>query len=117
MALVDEREATWSLIVQKDGHQVGPHQTEQLLAGLESPFQEALRRPTLLIATVNSERDDTGIPPSIEQLGVQALSVAPLRTLCRHLALVFVGREGLETFSREEELILSTLAEQSAIET
>ncbi len=115
VALVDEREATWRLFLQTDGNQVGPPETEQLLTELESLFQEALRSSNLLIATVNGETDATRIPPSIEKLGVQSLAVAPLRTLRRRLGMVFVGREGLETFSREEELILSTVAEHSAI--
>ena len=33
-------ESAWSLIVQKDGHQVGPPQTEQLLAELEPLFKK-----------------------------------------------------------------------------
>ena len=76
MALIDETETTWSLIVQKNGHQVVSPQTEQICAQLEPLFQEALRRPTLLIATVDAETDGTRIPASIEKMGVQTLAVA-----------------------------------------
>ncbi|MCZ6625008.1 MAG: GAF domain-containing protein [Deltaproteobacteria bacterium] len=82
---------------------------------LEPLFQEALRRPTPFIATVDGGTDDARIPPSIEKLGVQSLLVAPLRTLRHRLGMVLAGRENLERFSREEELVLSTLAEHSAI--
>ena len=115
VALVDESEKNWNLVVQKDGHHIGSPQTEQIRAELEPLFQEALRKPTLLIATANDQTDHTRIPPSIEKLGTQSLAVAPLRTLRHRLGMVLAGRETLERFSREDELVLSTLAQNSAI--
>jgi len=115
VGLVGESEASWSLIVQKDGQQVGFPQTERIWAELEPLFQEALRRPTLLIATIDGDTHHTRIPQSIEKLGVQSLAVAPLRTLRGRLGMVFAGRENLERFSREEALVFSALAEHSAI--
>ena len=114
VALVDESETTWRLVVQKDGHQIGSPNTEQICAELEPLFQEALRRPTLLITTADAQTDHARIPPSIERLGVQSLAVVPLRTLRRRLGMVLAGRENLKRFSREEELVLSTLSEHSA---
>ena len=115
LALVDESETTWSLIVQKDGYQVDSPQTEQICVELEPLFQEALRSPTLLVATIDGETDDVRIPPSIKNLGLQSLAVAPLRTVHHVVGMLFAGREELSRFSQEEERILSTLAEHSAI--
>jgi len=115
VALVDESETAWSLIIQKDGHPVGPPRTEQIRAELDPLFQQALRKPSVLIATSDGETDNARIPPSIAELGVQSLAVAPLRTLRRRLGMVLAGRENPQRFSREDELVLSTLAGHSAI--
>ncbi len=113
MALVDAKQTTWSLIVQRDGHRVESSRADRIRAELEPVFQEALRRSNVLVATIDGA-DDVRIPPSIEELGVQSLAVAPLRTLHGPLGMVLAGREKPEGFSRAEELILSTLAQHSA---
>ena len=115
VALVDESETAWSLIIQKDGHPVGPPRTEQIRAELDRLFQEAIRKPTVLIATIEGESDNARIPPSIKELGVQSLAVAPLRTLSHRLGMILAGKENPQRFSREDELLLLTLAEHSAI--
>lgn len=115
VGLIDEGKTLSNLIIQMNGHQLSLHQTEKLLADLEPLYQEALRNPSVLIVTITSDADNPRIPPSIEEMGIQRLAIAPLRTLRRQLGMVLVGRENLENFSREEELVISTLSEHFAI--
>lgn len=115
VALLHDGEAVWSLVVQNDGREFDVRQTEKLLAELRPLLAEAMRRPSLLMATAGSKGNDPQIPPSIERLGVQSLALAPLRIQGDCLGMVLAGRERSASFSRDEELLLSTLAEHSAV--
>ena len=115
LALLDRSEASWNLVIQKAAKPVGATETKQILAELEPFFQEALRRPPVLIVTSGGETTDGGIPPSIEGLEVQHLAMAPLMTLRSRLGVLFAGWEERERCSPEDEMILLTLAEHSAI--
>ena len=114
-ALLDEAEAHWSLVLQNDGEQLAATRTERVLAELEPLFQEALRRTGALIATTDRDTSDHRIPPSIATFGVRFLAVAPVMTLQHRMGVLLIGTEGIDGFSREEELTLSTLAEHLAI--
>lgn len=115
VALIDDGKAPSHLIIQKNGHEVSSDHTEKLLADLESLYQEALRYSKLLILTSQDGTENQGIPPSILEIGIKNLVIAPLRTLRRQYGLVLVGREHHENFSRNEELIISTFSEHFAI--
>ena len=115
LALVDENEATWTLVAQKDGHELASARTKQICAELQPLFETMFQRPVLLIGAMRNRAMATRIPPCIENLGIRSLALAPLRTLRFRLGFVFAGKESLAGFSREEELILSRLAEHSAI--
>lgn len=114
-ALLDEAEAHWSLVLQNDGEQLGSTHAEQVLAELEPLFQEALRRTGALIATTDRDTSDHRIPPSIATFGVRFLALAPVMTQQHRMGVLLIGTEGIDAFSREEELTLSTLAEHLAI--
>lgn len=114
-ALLDEAEAHWSLVLQNDGEQLASTHAEQVLAELEPLFQEALRRTRALIATTDRDTSDHLIPPSIATFGVRFLALAPVMTLQHRMGVLFIGREGTDAFSREEELTLSMLTEHLAI--
>ncbi len=115
VALVDETQDTWSLVAQSGGHEIGAPRTEQLLTGLQPIFEDALRGPGVLVMTLGDGKDDARFVPSMDQLGIGNLAVAPLRTLHRNVGMMLVGRKDGDDFSRDEELILSTLGEHLAI--
>ena len=110
VALLDETDTSWTLVLQKDGEQLASTAAEQLLPELEPLFQEAFGTPSILIATAESETKDGRVPPSFGALGVQLLALAPLMTLRQRSGILLVGREALEPLSQEEELILLSLA-------
>ena len=119
LALFDEAESSWRLILHQQGQQEGEplasSLADEVLAELEPLFQEAFRRPTLLITTVDSETASSRFPPSMEKLGVQCLAVSPLMTLRSRLGMLLVGKASPDTFSREDEVVLTALAGQSAL--
>ncbi|MFB3112853.1 MAG: hypothetical protein ACE10G_12545, partial [Gemmatimonadales bacterium] len=98
-ALLDEAEGHWSLVLQKDGEQLGSTHAEQVLGELEPLFQEALRRTTALIARIDSDTSDHRIPPSVETFGVRFLALAPVMTLQHRMGVLLIGREGTNAFS------------------
>ena len=114
-ALLDEAEESWSLVLQKDGEQLAAAHTEQILAELEPLLQQALRRTTVLTATTDRDTSDHPFPPSVETFRIGRLALAPVMTLQHRMGVLLIGREGTDAFSREDELTLSTLAEQLAI--
>ena len=63
VALVDAKGTAWRLIVVRDGQRVDSRRTDRICAELEPVFQDALRRPSVLIATADGEVDDARIPP------------------------------------------------------
>lgn len=109
LALLDAPKTGWSLILQHDGQQLAGPLTGDVLAELKPLFQEALRRPRLLVTMTDREIASSRRPPSIARLGVQCLAVAPLMTLRSRLGLLLIGRESPETFSREDEMVLTAL--------
>ena len=113
VALLDEEEETWSLVLQIAGKQLAATATEKLLPDLERHFQAAFRAASILITTAESE--DCRTPPSIQEAGVQLLALAPMKTLHHLLGVLLVGREFLEPLTQKEELVLLRLAESSAI--
>ena len=117
LALFDE--AGWRLILhqegQKEGEQLASSLVDEVLAELEPLFQEAFRRPTLLITTADSETAGRPFPLSMEKLGVQCLAVAPLMTLRSRLGMLLVGKANPGSFSREDEVVLTALSGQSAL--
>lgn len=115
LALFDEAEASWRLILQQDGQQLASSLVEEVLSELEPLFQEALQRPTLLITVADSETTSSRLPPSMEKLGVQCLAVVPLMTLRSRLGMLLVGKASPDTFSREDEVVLTALGGQSAL--
>lgn len=115
MALLDHTETTWTLTVQKDAHPLDSLETELIRGELNGLFENALRCPGLLIATSDADTNGTRTPSSIETVGVRSLAVAPVRTVRHNIGMILVGRETLEGFTREENVVLSTLAEHSAI--
>ena len=50
VALLDEGESGWSMVVERDGQRPASTQTEELLTDMELLFHESLRRSSLLIA-------------------------------------------------------------------
>lgn len=114
-ALLDEAGVHWRLALQEDGEQLAATRTKQVLAELEPLFQEALRRTSALIATADRDTSDHRIPPSIATFGVRFLALAPVMTLQHRMGVLLIGTEGIDAFSHEEELTLSTLAEHLAI--
>ena len=115
VALLDETNDTWSLIAENERQDIGSPRAERLLTELEPVLQEALRGPSVLFTTLGAGTEDARVVPSLDQLGIRSLAVATLRTLRRHVGMMLVGRKDRDGFSREEELILSTLGEHFAI--
>jgi len=115
VALLDDGETPFHVIIQQNGQEVSLPQTEKLLADLLPLYQEALRYSKLLIITNKGGTENPEIPRSLQQMGIQSLVLAPLRTLRRQYGMVLVGRENHENFSRNEELIISTFTEHFAI--
>jgi PAS domain S-box-containing protein len=115
LALFDEVETSWRLILQQDGQQLASSLVEEVLAELEPLLQEAFRQPTLFITMADSETASSRLPPSMEKLGVQCLAVAPLMTLRSRLGMLLVGKARRYTFSQEDEVILTALGGQSAL--
>ncbi len=114
-ALLDEAETRWRLVLQMEGEQLDPADTERILNELAPLFQEVLQRTTLYVATTNQEPGHGMIPPAIEAFQIQLLALAPVVTLHHRMGVLFFGRRGSKALSREDELTLSMLAEHLAI--
>ncbi len=104
VALFDEEEETWRLVLQIAGQQLVAAATEELLPDLERPFQAAFRAASMPITLAESE--DCQTPPSIQEAGVQLLALAPMKTLRHRLGVLLVGREFLEPLTQKEEFVL-----------
>ena len=115
VALLGEGEPTWRLVIQKDGRPLDLPQAQQICTALEPLFQSALEQSPILITSVGHGENEIRNSSSMEGLGIQTLTVAPLRTIRHQIGIIMVGTEKRERFSREEETVISTLAEQSAI--
>ena len=115
VALFDDGETPSHVIIQQNGQEVSLPQSEKLLADLLPLYQEALRYSKLLIITNKDGTENPGIPQSLQQMGMQSLIIAPLRTLRRQYGMLLVGRKNHETISRNEELIISTFSEHFTI--
>lgn len=113
VALFDDEEETWSLVLQIAGEELAATATEELLSDLERPFKAAFRTASILITTAESE--DYRTPLAIQEAGVQLLALAPMKTLHHRLGVLLVGREFLEPLTQKEEFVLLRLAESSAL--
>jgi PAS domain S-box-containing protein len=115
VALLDEIETTWRLAVQKDGEPFPTTDAEQILSDLQPFFRDAFIKSSLLIASTESETNGSRIPGSIKKLGIERLFLMPMTTVSRRLGMVVVGRKAGETFSRDDQSLLLTIAEHLAI--
>lgn len=115
VALVDEIEKTWAVVAQKDGRQIPDAVAERICSELAPLAVEASRKPIFRLGAAGDSSEHTGIPASIEELGIQNLVLIPVRTLRHRLGMLFIGRETDAGFSRGEGLLLSTLAEHFAV--
>ena len=115
IALLDEAETRWRLVLQQDGRQLASNDTEEVVAEMKPLLEEALHGATLLAATAGDETQGYTIPPALERLGVRRLVAVPLKTLRSRLGILFVGRDADAPFSRDDELLLLTVAEHSAV--
>ena len=115
VALLDESEDSWNLVAQNDGVQLSAAKTKQILNELEPSLRKAFSEATVLVDIGEPETSASRLCPSIEQLGVRRLIAVPLRTLRKRLGALLLGRAESETFTREEEESLLTLAEHFSI--
>ena len=115
VALLDETREDWSLVAQHRSRDIDSPRAQQLLSDLEPLLHQALRGSSIMITTFEAGTEGYRFVPTMAELGIRSLAVAPLRTLRRHLGMMLAGRTGRDGFTRREELILSTLAEHFAI--
>ena len=116
VALLGETDGSWRLLLQKDGEQVASSQTEEILVDLEPLFEQAIQNPNLLNVAAAGQ-GECRIPSSMDALNVQRLAIAPLTTLRSKVGALFVGKRGPERWSQDDEVLLLTLAEHTAINT
>ena len=113
LALFNETDESWNLLIQRNGEQLGPVQTKRIVTELQEPFLSAFRVSTALTADGGADADR--IPPAMRELAIQHVALTPLMTLRHRIGVLLVGRESPEPMSREEVLTLSTLAAHLAI--
>ena len=114
VALLDQGERTWHLILQVAGEMVAAAESESILSELEPLVDDALQTTTVVTADQDLAAP-ARLPRSLEELGVHALAVVPMMTMRGRLGAILIGRNRTESFSRDEQLILSTVAEQTAV--
>ena len=114
LALLDDDEATWRVSLQQGGHHLDAPDVDVVLADVEALSQEAFRRSGLTTATASGQPGDCAIPETIENLGVQRLTVVPLMTLHHRLGILFAGRRHPDPFPKADVAVLLTLAEHLA---
>lgn len=113
--MLEESGRSWTAIAQKDGHPLSDRDLEAIVQDAGELFERAVGHgaPTLI---GNGERSGSlEIPPALSRLGVRHLALAPLETLRSRLGVLFIGREETRPFSDDDTMILTTVANQSAI--
>ncbi len=115
MALREERDAGWKVVLQTDGLLLPSAESEKVATGLEPLYQEAVRRANFLV--VRSEDRAEGLEPArwLQPFGMQCLVAAPIVTLRSELGMLLIGRRNDNHFSKVDEFLLRTLAQQLAI--
>ena len=94
VALVNEGDSAWRLVLHQDGKVLGADQTERIRAELEPLSQEVLQTSTLQRFPTAGDVSLGGLPPALEALGIRQLVLAPLATQsvgC--IGLLLVGTE------------------------
>ncbi len=74
-----------------------------------------MTRPATLVTTADSQTESLAFPVSLEKLEIHCLALAPLRTRRSHIGLLVVGKASPDTFSREDEIVLTALGGQFAL--
>ncbi len=115
LALFDDVESTWHLILQQDGQPLVSELIDEVSAELQPLLQEALTRPAALVTTADAQTESLEFSVPLKKLGLQCLALSPLRTRRSQLGLLVVGKASPDTFSREDEIVLTALGEQFAL--
>lgn len=115
LALLDPTRVSWVLVLQQGDQLLPPHSTGEVLRELESVFQEALHSPTAIIALADCGEAEGRLPSSIAKLGTSRMALVPLRTLRGPLGILLAGRKSSSPFSRDDEVLLLTIAQHLGI--
>ena len=111
VVIIDSVGKRWQPVFQKDGRPLAKADTDRMLVELEPSLDAAFSQAPVLVC----ETSDAKLWQFMVELGVRHLAAAPLMTVKTRLGVLFVGRDAIEPFSRDEEQILATIAEHSAI--
>ena len=115
VALLDSESSRWELWLWRDAGLLPAAESQRFLTDLESCLCESFARSEVLALSDGIASSNLAIPASWREMGVTRLFIAPIMTLSRQLGAVILGRSGETDLSRDEELFISTIAEQSAI--
>jgi PAS domain S-box-containing protein len=115
IGLLDEESQNWQPIFQLDGEQLDADRSATFLSELQPILEHTARHPAVAVVASDGDADRLGVPASLVEHGIGCLAVGALRTLRHRIGVLVVGRAALETFSPDEEMLLSTLGEHLAI--
>ena len=115
IALRQEAEASWTLIIQQEGQPLSPSHAEPVIPELDRLFGEVISSSKLLVIRAETGPGSSTVPPSLRSLGIHCLAVLPLLTLSSQLGMLMVGKQRDEGFSDQEEFALRALAEHLAM--
>ena len=113
--MLDESGGGWTAIAQKDGRLLGDQDTEDIAREGERLFEHAFGHGAATLAVDGERSGSPRIPAPLSRLGVRHLALAPLATLRSRLGVLFIGREEARPLSDDDQMVLTTVANQSAI--
>ena len=114
VALRQGVEASWTLLLQRDGSPVSAPDLEPVIPELDRLFSQAMSGSGLQLIGAEMEADSPRVPSALQRLGASRLAVVPLLTLDSQLGMLLVARRRGEPFSDREELVLYALADHLA---